>query len=236
MKRSIVTILVGLVITGATSQALAQTETYIRRPHRITVWMDGGLAIPSQPSEFSDLWNTTWPFSGGVGLSIFSWLEVAGGVKYGSFGISEIPAKSAIGLVSTAAIDGGSIAILEYYGTARFIAVPSQRVNPYAEVSVGAFRITGEDLEVEATDSGPEPIPGFTNTMEDVDGIHVSVGAGIQYALDEYWTAYSTFTWNLNLNDDFAPRSLVQRASRDAEITSDSMQYGLVSVGIMIRL
>ena len=236
MKKSIGLFFVTLLLATVASEALAQTDTYIRRPHRITIWLDGGLAIPSQPSEFSDLWNTTWPFSGGVGVSIFSWFEVAGGVKYGSFGISEIPAKSAIGVVTTAAIDGGSISVLEYFGTARFIAVPSQRANPYAEVSLGLFETSAEDLTVEATDSGPEQTPAFTNTMESVNGIHVSFSAGIQYALNESWTAYSKFAWNMNLNNDFAPRTLVAGPSGEEDVPSDSMQYGLVSVGIMIRL
>lgn len=238
MKRTIGLLFMGLVLLGVASESLAQTDEYIRRPHRFTVWMDGGLAIPSQPAEFSDLWNTTWPFSGGVGVSVFSWLEVSGGLRYGSFGISEIPAKSAIGIVTTAAIDGGSITVLEYFGTARFIAVPSQRVNPYAEVSVGAFDISADDLNVEETSSGPFVTPAFTNSMENVSGIHTAFGAGIQYALNDYWSAYTKFTWTINLNDDFTPRRLVARPDDDenTEYNGDSMQYGLVSVGIMIRL
>lgn len=237
MKRIFGILLLSVVVFGAATTAFAQDDVYVRRPHRITVWLEGGLAIPSTPSQFKSLWNTTWPFSGGVGVAIFSWLEVAGGLRYGSFGISEIPAKSAIGLMSTASIDGGSIHVLEYFGTARFIAVPSQRVNPYAELSLGVFKIKGDDLNIAATETGLPPTPARTNTMQDVNGVTFQFGGGLQYALNDYWTTYSKFVWTIDLNKDFSPSTLVASPDKpDQQFESGNLQYGTVVVGIMLRI
>ena len=59
--------------------------------------------------------------------------------------------------------------------------------------------------------------------------------AGLRYALNEYWTAYTHFIYTFNLGDSFAPGDLVRR--RNAEPTSgDDMQFGAIIVGIMIRI
>lgn len=237
MKRIIGIVLLSVVVLGAATAAFAQDDVYIRRPHRVTLWIEGGLAIPSTPSQFKSLWNTTWPFSGGVGVSIFPWLEVAGGLKYGSFGISEIPAKSAIGLMSTASIEGGSVHVLEYFGTARFIGVPSQRINPFAEVSVGTFKIKADDLKIAATETGLPPTPASTNTMETVNGINFAFGGGLQYALTDYWSAYTKFIWSIDLNSDFSPSTLVASPNKENQVfESGNLQYGSVIVGLMLRL
>jgi hypothetical protein len=213
----------------------AQTDQYFRRPHRVAVSVDGGMAIPSKPAVLNDLWNTAWPFSAGLTASVFSWLEVGGGITYGAFGISEISAKPAIGIVATSEITGGRINVLEYYGTARFIAVPNQRTNPFAEVEVGVHRITADDIEVQGSSSGTSVFPTFTNSMPDADGIHFSGGGGLRYALGDYWTAYTKFMWTVNLGNNFAPGDLVRR--RNAEPTEgESMQFGTVIVGIMVRI
>jgi hypothetical protein len=236
MKRLICLLFVALVVSGAASEAFAQTDVYVRQPYKFTVSVESGLAIPNQPSEFSDLWNTTWPFSGGIGYAVFSWLEIGGGLTYGTFGISEIPAKASIGIVSTAAIQGGDITVVEYYGRARFIAIPSQRINPFGVFSLGTFHISHDNLDIAETTSGPTATPAFSNSMEDVNGLHVSFGGGLQYAMDEIWVAYSKFSWVMNLNEDFEPKALVASPDGTDNISGDSMQYGIVSVGIMIRL
>jgi opacity protein-like surface antigen len=237
MKRLIGLVLISVVMTGVASEALGQIDEYVRRPHQMTVWVDAGLSMASQPADFKERWNTTWPFSGGIGVSAFSWLEIAGGLSYGKFGISEIPAKSALEIETTASIEGGSVTLLQYYGSARFIAVPSQRVNPYAEVRVGLFSATMEDLEVSAARTQGEETPGFTRSTEDVDGIHFSFGGGLQYALNDSWSAYSAFMWTMNLNEDFTPSALVRPESRSEEsLESNHMQFGTIIVGILIRL
>jgi hypothetical protein len=72
--------------------------------------------------------------------------------------------------------------------------------------------------------------------MENVSGIHVGFGGGLQYALNDYWSTYTKFSWVINLNNDFAPKSLVASPDGDDVITSDSMQYGIVVVGLIFRL
>jgi opacity protein-like surface antigen len=237
MKRFIGLLLMSVVITGVASDAVGQVDEYVRTPHRVSVTLDAGLAMTSKPSDFKERWNTTWPFGVGVGVSVFSWLEVSGGVTYGSFGTSEIQAKKALEIERTASIEGGSIAVLEYYGSARFIAVPSQRVNPFAEIRVGAFKTKIDDLEVSDSRSQGEEVPGFTRSAEDVDGIHFSFGGGLLYALNEHWSAYSSFLWTMNLNEDFMPAALVRPESRTVEsLNKGNMHFATILVGIMIRM
>jgi opacity protein-like surface antigen len=237
MKRFVALLFVSLVVMGVASEVLAQVDQYLRRPHRVTVGVEGGLSIPATPSEFSDRWNTTWPFSIGVGFAVFSWLEVAGGLTYGTFGISEIPAKNAIGVVTTAEIQGGDVSMLEYWGSARFVAVPNQRTNPFAEIRLGVFKMTADDLEVEETTTGPTATPAFTNEMEDANGVHFAFGGGIQYALNDNWTAYTKYLWSINLDGDFTPSSLLLPPPPSTrEVEGDNMSYSTVLVGILIRL
>ncbi len=236
MKRFVAMLFVSLVIAGAAAEAFAQTDEYLRNPHRYTLWMEAGVSIPSQPSVLNHLWNTSWPFSGGVGYAIFSWLEVGGGLSTGSFGISEIPAKNALGLQTTAGIEGGDISVLQYFGTLRAIAVPNQQLNPFFELRIGVFNLSASDLEVEGTSSGSGQTTGFATSMEDVDGIAVSFGGGLQYALSDVWTAYTKFLWTVNLGDDFAPAMLVIKPGDERAINGESMQYGTVTVGLLIRI
>jgi opacity protein-like surface antigen len=223
------------IVAGGVAESFAQVDEYLRRPHRLTVWLEAGLAIPSTPSDFKARWNTTWPFSGGIGWALFSWLELNGGITYGSFGISEIPAKSSLNLETTAKIDGGSVNMLSYYGGARALAIPDQQLNPFVEVRVGVFRLTADDLEVAATSSGPTATPAITRTMADIDGISFSFGGGLQYALNEYWSSYAKFMWTMNLNGDFAPGELTAPDLSD-ELNSGNMQFGTVIVGLMARI
>jgi opacity protein-like surface antigen len=235
MKRVVVTVLAGAILVAMTSPLCAQTEEYLRRPHRVAISVDGGMAIPSKPSVYNDLWNTGWPFSIGATVSIFSWLEVGGGLTYGAFSISEINAKPAMGIVATSEVNGGDIKLLEYYGVARFIAIPNQRTSPFAEVEVGVHRITADDIQVEGSAAGPTIFPAFSNSMPAADGIHFAGGAGLRYALGDNWTAYTKFMWTVNLGNNFAPGDLVRR--RGSEPTEgENMQFGTVIVGIMIRI
>lgn len=229
--------LISLLMSGAASEALGQTDEYVRLPHQMTIWLDAGLSTPTTPAEFKERWNTTWPFSGGIGWSVFPWMEIAGGFTYGSFGISEIPAKSALGIETTASIEGGAVTVFQYYGVARFLAVPSQRVNPYAEMRVGLFNAKVEDLEVSDARSQGVDIPGFTRSTEDVDGLYVAFGGGLQYALNDNWSTYASYFWNMNLNSDFTPAELVRPVwQTTGEVESDNMQYGTIVVGILVRL
>jgi len=235
MKRFITVVVIALFVGSAASHAFAQTDEYFRRPHHIALSLDAGLATPAQPAALKDLWNTGWPFSATITASVFSWLEIGGGFTYARFGISENKAKAAVRIVATSEITGGDIKVMEYYGLARFIAVPNQRTNPYAEFRVGACKITADDLEVGSSVSGPEIFPGFSNDMPDANGGHFSAGGGLRYALTDYWTAYTKYIWTMNLGNTFAPADLVR--PQGAERTEgDNMQFGTLIVGVMIRM
>jgi len=235
MKRVVTTVLAAAILVTAVSSH-AQTDQYFRRPHHIAVELHGGLAIPNQPAVWKGLWNTGWPFSTALTASVFSWLEVGGGLTYGRFSIGEIKAKQAIGIVTTSEVSGGTISMLEYYGIARFIAVPNQRTNPYAEIEVGVHRLTGKDVDVDASVSGPTIFSAFSNDMPDANGIHFAGGGGLRYALGDYWTAFTKFMWTVNLGNNFAPGDLVLRRGAEERTPGENMQFGTVIVGIMLRI
>jgi opacity protein-like surface antigen len=235
MKRFITGIVIVLVVGSAASHAFAQTDEYFRRPHHIALSLDGGLGTPAQPAKLKDLWNTGWPFSATLTASVFSWLEIGGGFTYARFGISENKAKAAVRIIATSEITGGDIKLMEYFGLVRFIAVPNQRTNPYAEFRLGASKISADNLEVGSSASGPEIFPGFSNEMPDANAGHFSAGGGLRYALTDYWSAYAKYIWTMNLGNTFAPGDLV-RPDGAEPTEGENMQFGAFIVGIMIRM
>ena len=211
---------------GAADVAHAQEDTYFRRPHNFVVYADMGIAISSAPGAFADAWNTTLPFTLGLGYAPLSWLEVSGSFSYFSFGNNALESKRQIGYQGVQSVQGGSITTLQFLGRARFVAIPNLRFNPFLEASLGYFTTSAEDLEIENV---------LVRSMDSVSGPSVSFGAGAQYALNEYWSAYTRYTWSINRNGDFAPGNLV-RPLGAPEVEGGNQQYSALVVGIMIRI
>lgn len=235
MKRYVAFVLVIAALMIQWANASAQEQKYLRRPHLVDLGVEGGLAIPSQPATFKELWDTGWPAAFNVGVAVFSWFEVGGGLGYAGFSTSEIPAKKAIGRSGTQEITGGKITVTSYYGRARFLAVPNARINPYAEISLGVFKTKATDLISAPGSSNGVPVPQLVNKMPDVTGIHFSGGGGLQYALNDHWSAYAKFVWTVNRNSDFKPGLLVQ-GDTPTEVQGGSMQFGSVIVGMLYRI
>lgn len=214
------------VLGTASTTALAQQSEYMRLPHRVHVFVDGGIGIPAQPGTFNHYWNTTFPFTIGVGVPIFAWLDINGAFTYAKFGNNSLASKDRIGIVGTQEVTGGAIQTTMFFGTARFLAVPSARANPYMEVGVGVYKVTAEQLEVEET---------LINTMNDESGIMVSLAPGIQYALNDHWSAYSKFMWTINLSDTFAPHDLILRPGEAPAESGENMMIATFVVGMLLR-
>jgi hypothetical protein len=229
MKRIVGLLLVVLALTAAAEESLAQETPYLRIPHRFIISLDAGIGVPMAPEIFKKTWNTTLPFNIGVGDAIFVWWDLSFMYGYTNFGANSLEAKRQIGWEGTAAVTGGSIKTNRYVLSSRFIAVPSQRANPFFEVEVGQFKTSAEDLEVEGV---------FTNTMESVDGVTYSFGIGIQYTLNESWSAYTKFVWTTNVNEEFAPTNLLlDPTAGDVPTDGDgNQQFGSLLVGLMIRI
>jgi hypothetical protein len=233
--------LVALVVifaADARAQGLGeeQEETYLRIPHRFTIFLDAGIAVPTQPGPWRDSWDTGFPFAAGVGLAVFGWLDVNFVASYASFGVNELEAKRQIGFMGVSEIQGGSITTIRYLGTARFIAVPSHRFNPYAAVGVGYFNTSAEDLTITGHEPNNPQEMSWTNTMESVSGLSINFGFGGQYALNERWSAFTQFIWTINQNGDFAPSNLLLDEDETAYSGQGSQHIATISVGLMIRI
>jgi hypothetical protein len=233
MKRALLVVVLMLAAVPA-GLAHAQTEEpkYLRLPHRFQIFLEGGGSVPSAPSISKDMWNSAFNFGIGAGASIFPWLEVNAGFNTMSFGLDHLKAKGIIGYQGIQEVQGGAVSTKVYYGSARFIGVPKSRTNPYAEVEVGYFNTSAEDVVIEdAYGNGQSLI----NTMESVSGMSVSGAAGIQHALGDYWTAYARYVYTANLNGDFSPGDLLQPISGSREIPGGNQVVQSLSVGIMVR-
>jgi len=220
-------------VCAGVSNAQTQREEpkYLTIPHRAQLFIEGGGALPTQPSVWGEYWNPGFQFGIGGGVSIFSWLEVNVGLSTSSASLDGLAAKQAIRYQGLSEVEGGNISTRIFYGSARFIAVPSARTNPYAAVAVGYFKASGEDVVIEdATPSGD-----FVNSMEDASGISVAPSFGLQYSLADYWGAYVQYTYTVNLSDSFAPGDLVQPINGSRVEPEGKQVIQDLTVGIMLR-
>ena len=213
MKRALVISALMLQVVAFFGVSRAQTEEpkYLRLPHRFQIFLEGGGSVPSQPSVFKDLWNPAFGLGIGAGVSIFPWLEVNGGFTVMSFALNSLSAKGVLGYQGIKEVEGGAVSTKQFYGSARFIAVPKARTNPFVEAAVGYYKTSGDNVVIEDE---------INNSMESVSGMFVSPSVGIQYALGDYWTAYTRYCYILNLSDKFAPATCYSVPRACARLTA----------------
>jgi len=231
MKRAVLLLgLVALLIRAvpASAQLLGEEreEKYLQVPHRWQLFMDGGIGLPTDPGLFNDYWNTAFQFGIGGGVVIFPWLEVNGTFNSLSFNNNDIESKAKVGYQGVKGLDGGAVHTKMFWGSARFIAVPKSRTNPYIEVGVGGFKTKADDLVIEGV---------VQNSMAPVSGMCFVPCAGIQYAMNERWSAYSKYTYAINLNQDFAPGDLLLPAGSTTKTVGGNQVISAITVGVMIK-
>jgi len=222
-----------LCLAALSGTAAAQTlgrqqveEKYLRIPHRFQILVEGGTALPTDPGMFNDYWNSSFQFGIGFGVSIFPWFEVNASYGGASFAVKAIDSKTVIDYQGTGSIEGGTISTTIFAGTARFIAVPKARTNPFIELSVGTFSTKADRLFIEGE---------FSNEMEEVSGIMVAPGLGIQYAMNERWGAYARYSYTINLNEDFAPGDLLLSPGEEPTVGGNQIITSLM-IGLMYRI
>jgi hypothetical protein len=229
MKRAFVIAALALCSSAFSGVARAQTAAepqYLRLPHRFQIFVEGGGALPTSPAIWNDLWNSAFSFGLGAGMSIFPWLEVNGGFSTMTFSLNSLQAKSVIRYQGIQEVEGGAVSATQFYGTARFIAVPKSRTNPYVEATAGYFSSSADDVVIEGV---------LVNSMEDVSGLSMGGAAGIQYALGDYWSAYTKYNYIVNFTDNFAPGDLLQPVTGTLEEPSGNQVIQSLVVGIMVR-
>jgi hypothetical protein len=228
MKRAlfVAVLMLAGVPAGTVRAQTDEPQQYLRLPHRFQIFFEGGGSVPSSPSIWKDLWNSSFNFGVGAGAAIFPWLEVNAGFNTMTFGLDHLQAKSVLGYQGIQEVEGGAVSTKVYYGSARFVAVPKARTNPYVEVEMGYFSTSAENVVIEDV---------VNNSMESVSGLSLSGVAGIQYALGDYWSAYTRYVYTSNLTDNFAPGDLLQPISGSREEPQGNQVIQSLSVGIMVR-
>lgn len=222
-------ILVGCVMAGnAYAQVIAvpDDQKYFRVPHKFQAYLDFSGALPLEPGVFNDYWNSAFQFGVGGGICIFPWLEVNGNFTYVSWDNNSTFSKTKIGFVGVPDVEGGLITTKTFTGSARFIAVPNARTNPFAEVGVGYYTTEGADITIEGV---------LNNSMPPASGIMVTPAIGIQYTLSDAWGAYAKYTYVVCLSDAFAPGDLLQPVGGGEPIQGSDQIYSNIGVGIMLR-
>ncbi len=232
MKRVLLAAALLAQIATSAGDVYAQSEEpqYLRLPHRFHIFFEGGGALPYSPGVWNDQWNASFELGIGAGLSIFPWLEVNAGLARTSYGVNKMESKTVLRYQGIGAIEGGSISTQVFYGSARFIAVPKSRTNPFVEAAVGYFKTTADDLVIE-----DDPAFKLQNSMKDASGLSIAPSAGIQYALGDHWTAYTRFTYMVNFSDSFDPGSLLTPRGETREASGGDQIIETISVGVFLR-
>jgi outer membrane autotransporter protein len=158
---------------------------------------------------------------------MFPWLEINGNFTYASWDNNSTASKVKIGYAGVPEVEGGLITTTMLTGSARFIAGPSLRTNPYAEVGVGYYSTKADDLTIEGV---------LDNSMEPTSGMVVTLAAGVQYTLNESWGAYAKYTYVTCLSDQFAPGDLLLPVGGGEPVDGTNQVISTIGVGIMLRI
>jgi hypothetical protein len=232
MRFMIVLLLATLLLLPFADTTFAQMEEeeeeqWVRIPYHVTISVDAGIGMPFNPAEFGDLWNSSLPVTFAVGYVVIPYIEVRGWITYASWGISGIPAQEAIGTPGVHDVQGGTITTLLYGASAKINPLPNSRIQPSFEIGGGAFKASGDDLEVGTH---------HTNTMEDASGPVFQFALKMEYGVNETWQVYTGFNYYLGFSDTFAPGNLLLSGPNDTPAEGDNLQFGALVLGITLKL
>jgi opacity protein-like surface antigen len=172
MKRSIVTLAVLLILSGA---AFGQTDAAKMKP---VFYAGGGLALPTSPSVFSDYWGMGYGFGGGIGIQITPYVEVIGKFCFNTFPFDADKFLADIGETG-ATIDGLDFRALEFGADVKYMfdTGPESPVAPFLVAGVGAANVKVTDVTI--TEDGETitvPLGDFSETK-----IALGIGGGLDY-------------------------------------------------------
>ena len=164
-------------------------------------------------------------------MVIFPWLEINGTYNSLSFANNDIKSKEKVGYEGVADLKDGTVHTKMYWASARFIAAPHARTNPYVEVGVGGFKSKADDLTIDDEQKNFH----LSNSMMPVSGHVLVPSVGIQYAMNERWSAYSKYTYAMCRNQDFAPGDLLLPAGSTTKTIGGNQMISAITVGMMIK-
>jgi hypothetical protein len=230
MKRIVVLGLAALALCVGINNAFAQEDEWLRIPYRFTISLEGGIGMPLKPAAFNDLWNASFPVSIAFGYVVVPYVEVRGWLTYATWGISEIPAKDAIGIGGVTETTGGSITTMLYGGSAKIIPFPKSRLMPYVEFGGGYFQASGDGLVVTQNE-----VPIHSNAMDDASGPAFLAVFGMEYGINERWNAFAEIDYYAGFDDTFSPGNLVLGPNEDP-VEGGSLNIATVVLGIVLKI
>jgi len=236
MKRALTTVgfLFAVVCVGNPAHAQVGSppdeQKYFRVPHKYQLYFELAGALPSSPGVFNDYWNSAFQFGAGGGYSMFPWLDLKANFTYASWDNNSTESKGVIGYVGVEDVEGGLITTMTFSGSARFLAVPNSRTNPFAEVSVGYFKTSADPITIEGVMEGDD-----ANTMYRVSGFMISPAIGLQYALADSWSAYAKYSYVLCATSYFSPGDLLLPIGDDQRVQGEDQVFQTIGVGVMLR-
>ncbi len=232
MKRALTTVglsLVACILAGtARAQVGAPPEQakYFRVPHKYQIYFELSGALPLEPGTFNDYWNSAFQFGAGGGYTVLPWLDVKANFTYASWANNSTESKSKIGYVGVPDVEGGLITTMTFSGSARFVGVPNARTNPFAEMTVGYYTTTLEDVFIEGV---------LENSAENASGLMFAPAVGIQYALADSWSAYAKYSYVVCASSSFAPGDLLLPPGGGEPVEGSNEVYSVIGVGVMLR-
>jgi hypothetical protein len=206
--------------------APAEPQKYFRVPHKYHIYVELAGALPVEPGTFNDYWNSAFQFGAGGGYSILTWLDIKANFTYASWTNNSTESKSKIGFVGVPDVEGGLITTMTMSGSARFLGVPNARTNPFAEMTIGYYSTTLEDIVIEGE---------LENSAEDASGVMLAPAIGIQYALADSWSAYAKYAYVICSSNTFAPGDLLLPVGGGEPVEGGNEVYSMIGVGVMLR-
>ncbi len=232
MKRVLTTLTLSMALCALAGAARAQVgspqeeQKYFRVPHKYHIYLELGGALPSEPGVFNDYWNSSLLFAVGGGVNVLPWLDVNANYTYSSWTNNSTASKPVIGFVGVPDVEGGLITTMTFSGSARFLAVPNARTNPFAEMAIGFYQTTGENIVIEGV---------VDNSMPDASGMLLAPAIGIQYALADSWSAYAKYAYILCTGTSFAPGDLLAPEGGAPPVDGENEVFQTITVGIVLR-
>lgn len=150
----------------------------------LTLYLSGGVSLPSDPPELGQLWDAGPSVGGGLGIRFSPLWEVVAALAWQRFPTDEAAQKDDLllsgpgGVLEIATLDGRDATALTVMAELRFhVPTEGSRVRPYLSFGWGYFDISTADATVTPTDPevGPVLVLGDSDTA-----FGVTIGGGLQ--------------------------------------------------------
>ena len=130
----------GLLVTISTA--------YAQNPKKVELYLNGAVAFPFTPDEFSDYWKTSFlNVGGGLGFAMSPSISATIYFDWCSFGLDGDKLMHDVGVGGLVSVSGGTASIKVLTGNFK-VSIPSGSVRPYFSAGGGLFFLSISDASV----------------------------------------------------------------------------------------